>query len=225
MFKMTRTRFHGTRNFEGQIAHNLLISNHIKAEIKTLNNNTYNEEIKKFIKTHFYKTFDSKSLLLRPQEVFYENLKYSEKILFKNFFGLFNECESIFVSNRALINNIEYHTINYDNGFNTINCNTIQFKYKNNTHYCTIVNFFSFIDKNYVIVKKFIKKSTNNIHKNLNKLCQKHIDKFFIHVVDSDEHLVINFSSSIERVIFMQYTYEENTEIILSPCLDLTEHD
>ena len=55
MLKNCRDKFHGTRNFEGQIAYNISRKKLINVALKKLRLETENKEVADFIKAHFLK--------------------------------------------------------------------------------------------------------------------------------------------------------------------------
>ena len=121
MFRITRDMYHGTVNYEGQIGRNLLRKQAIKQEIENMNQNC-SPEIQTFILNHLSCSLNEQDRLLNPKKVQINNLKAFERNLFYN---QPNEKE-IYTSTRAQINNKIYHTFNYAETANQLNCFTIQ---------------------------------------------------------------------------------------------------
>ena len=128
-------------------------------------------------------------------------------------------------SQRAFINDKDYHSLDYDLNFETMNCNTIEYNHNNSIdkNYGIIDKFFFLNGKHYLIINKLEKKSIKI--KGLSKLCTKHSDKFFLTMRLSNEYEMIEFRHVNRRCILIEYYYESRCEIHLSPCMELSEHD
>ena len=61
--------------------------------------------------------------------------------------------------------------------------------------------------------------------KRLSVFCQKHIDKFFIPVEESNNLIKISFNDITRRCILSTYVLDMKTEFVISPCQNLNDHD
>ena len=83
MLKNCKDKFHGTRNFEGQIAYNLSRKKLINVELKEMAND--NCELATFIKTHFLKPPSSNiDLMLKIESINRSSLTLIENNLVKS---------------------------------------------------------------------------------------------------------------------------------------------
>jgi hypothetical protein len=86
MFRITRSMFKGTRNYEGQIGRNLLKYQSIKLKINDLKKETKNPHINEYICKYIDSaTLNRNNSLLNPKKKTLSSLKLSEKLLFKEF--------------------------------------------------------------------------------------------------------------------------------------------
>lgn len=56
-------------------------------------------------------------------------------------------------------------------------------------------------------------------------ICSGQIQKFFIEVSETDEYELIEFKNITLRCIRSSYMECKVETIVISPCMDLTEHD
>jgi hypothetical protein len=230
MFQVTRDKFHGTRAFEKQISLSFERSKVIKKTLINALKESKNSNFKNFVKTHMYNSrFEKKeNCLLKPKEKNLNSLKSHEIYLFKKIdSNVYRLNQKILVSDRALINSKEFHSLAYDNNFEALNCHTIEFKTKNEDflYYGIIENFFNLSGKGFCLVKKFSLNPRDTFFSKLNKLVLNHIDKFFLLVTMTDEYELVEWDLITRRCILMNYTNNGKKEIMLSPCNDLSECD
>lgn len=132
-FKMTRTLFHGTRNFEGQIAHGINHSSRLKMETKNLRTNSKNDDICFFIDRHILKKKVSiNNILLRPEVCSMRSLKNYERSLIRYYLNNSGQEATssdlnLKNSSRAIIAGKEYHSLDYDNCFDTIDNHILRY--------------------------------------------------------------------------------------------------
>jgi len=168
---MTRSTFHGTRNFEGQIAHGINHSAKLKTETKKLRVCLDNEQVIFFIDNHLLcKVIPKANSLLRPDAIHLDNLQVFEITLVLEYL---KENPSLVVtqvnqSNRAIIQKNEFHTVKHDNS-----------------------------------------------------------NRFFVEVEATNDYLLISFSFITRRCILSTYSGSvlKEKNYVLSPCMDLSEHD
>ena len=124
--------FHGTRNFEGQIAYNLSRKKLINVALKELSKEHENKEIADFIKSHFLKPPSSyMDKMINMQAINSDSLTLIEKNLLKSL----TDASLIQTSQRATINRKEYHTQAYDSSFESLDNSTVEYKNINNELY------------------------------------------------------------------------------------------
>lgn len=103
MFKISRDLYHGTRNYEGQIAHNLELRKINKTNLDELESNTDNSAAKHFINTFFSKKqFLKEDFIVNPKKISINSLKNYEKELLKEVNA--SSDEEIYVGKKAIIN-------------------------------------------------------------------------------------------------------------------------
>ncbi len=215
-------KFHGTQNFEGQIAYNLSIKKLINVALKKVALENVNSEMTSFIKTHFLKIPSSHSdSILKPKVVDLSSLNALEIKLVKHLTDL----SSLTVSNRATINRREFHTESYDSTFESMNNNCVEFKNKNEISYGKITNFIEMNNKKYCVINKFIVEYNEQFINSLDELTSKHIYKFFIMVNLSSEYELIEFKNIIRKCIFFQYKNNASSEFMCMPCENLEDCD
>lgn len=130
MFRITRSMFHGTRNHEGQIGRNLVVSKNVRSEISKLNKTTQNHLIINYLNGVVLKEKPVINSLINSKVIELKNLE-SFEIPFLNDFNL----EIIHISNIAIINYITYHTISYSLKYNNYNCYTLEYRNNNSVEY------------------------------------------------------------------------------------------
>ena len=221
MLGITSDLYHGTRNYEGQIAKNLNLRKHTKFAIKKLESSTKNIEIKFFI-SDFLKgrNIMAKNLLLRERKQTIESLMTFEVKLLKKLNDFTNIEQTVSTGERAIINKREFHTFSYDLKFESLNCNCIQYESYGTILYGYIINFIVFNRINLCIIKKLVKQKFDYFYSSLNEECLKHIDSFFLFVEEAD-HELIEWNQIKRRCIIMN----SNGKVILTPCQDLEEPD
>ena len=74
-----------------------------------------------------------------------------------------------------------------------------------------------------MLIKRLIKNSIKI--KGLSALCKKQADKFFLIMHHTCDYKLVEFENLKRRCILIEYIYENNVEVHLSPCLELNEHD
>ncbi|CAF0888440.1 unnamed protein product [Brachionus calyciflorus] len=111
----------------------------------------------------------------------------------------------ILKSDRALKDNFEYHSIDYDKRFESLNCNTVQFFEPNKSinSLGIVVNFYEILGKQYALIKKFKQDNKESFFKLLSLECSKHIDKFFQIGSISDEYSLIELNFFFKRCILI----------------------
>lgn len=185
-FKMTRNCFHGTRNFEGQIAINFERMKMNKRSLKTLENETTSVELKFFICNHLKrKTISSVDCLSKIKKKKLTNFMQIEvdlikKFHFENELHFDFENELISFNNKAIILNREYHTVKYDENFETLNNHCVEFKTNFNIFkYGQIINFIVLGENKACIIREYEKIEHDYFFTKLTNECLKHIDRFF----------------------------------------------
>ena len=230
MFHMTREKFHGTRAFEKQVSLSFERTKLIKKSVNARMNESKNSGFLNFINSHIYKQsrFVKKmNTLIKPIEKSIVSLKNHEIYLIKKLdFNIFKKNRNIQVAQVAYIESKEFHTMSYDSNFESLDCNTIEYKNKYDENmYAKIENFFYINNKGYCLVKTFTRAKNDNFINSLDKLVLKHLDKFFLLVILTDQYELIEWDLITRRCILVQYCLEGKSEIVLSPCNDLTECD
>ena len=225
VFKITRTMFHGTRGYEGQIARNLEIKKLARAALKERLDLKQNDEIQYFIEKNLSrKTFSKIDCLIQPISAKkITELKEKEIIALKSYNKIFSN-EFLFLSTvkRAVIKEREYHTFSYDSKFESLNNNTIQYEsgFKE-LSYGIIVNFIEFEEFKFCVVQTLKKIKDHDFLNYLSKECLKHLDKFFIFVNLIDEHTLVEWKYIKNRCILIEY----DNEIMVTPCVNLNIKD
>jgi hypothetical protein len=222
MLKNCKDKFHGTRNFEGQIAYNLSRKKLINVKLKEMVNDSC--ELATFIKSHFLKPPSSNTdVMLKSENINRNSLTLIEKNLVKSL----TDSKEIITSKRVSINGREYHTKDYDSSFESLNNNTVE--YTNNKQqiaYGTIINFFKIENqKMYCIIKKISIDFNDPFFNSLDLLTYKHIHKFFLMVNLTDEYELVEFRNIKRKCIFLQYKNSSSTETMLMPCENLDDCD
>lgn len=222
-FKNTRNLYKGTRNFEGQIAINLERRKLIKVDLKKMNKDSLNPEVKFYIKKYLSNSqVNDKNFLVQSQLKNIVELKSYEIDLLEKFDAqLFADETCVFVSCKAQINKRSFHTLNYDNRFEAQDCHCVEFEKKlNETLHGIIKNFISFSQIKLCVIQILKRKKRDKSLDKLSKECLKYINKFFLEVETSGYELVL-FSQIKRRCILIQY----EDKIMLTPVNDLDEND
>ncbi len=103
LFQATRDMFHGTQNFEGQIARNFAIRKQVIVSYDALRKKTENSDVDFFIKDQVYtKSFGKEDMLLKPVTITLGELKSFEAELLEASFG---NISSIIQAQRAFFKN------------------------------------------------------------------------------------------------------------------------
>jgi len=227
-FKTTRSTFHGSRNFEGQIAYGIHHTSRLRTAIKNLRTSSVIELILFYIDKYLLsKVAPKANFLIRPDEIHLNSLQDFEiPLITKNITeNSYVYATKIFQSHRAIIQSKEYHTVKHDDSFNTIDCHTVEFRLNNILNYGLIVNFISITTENFCVVNLLRQKAINRI--NSTKICPLLVNRFFIEVEATTIYLLISFKFITRRCIISAYgeSLVNEKNIVLSPCMDLSEHD
>lgn len=216
-------KFHGTQNFEGQIAYNLSIKKLINVALKKVALENINGEMTCFIKTHFLKISSSHTdKMLKSKVVNLSSMNAFENKLVR----LLTDSSNVTISNRALINRREYHTESYDSTFESMNNNCVEFKNKSEISYGKITNFIELNNKKkYCIINKFNINYNDQFFNSLDELTSRHIYRFFLMVNLSSEYVLIEFKNINRKCIFFQYKNDASSEFMCMPCENLEDCD
>lgn len=222
MLKKGRNKFHGTRNYEGQIAYHQSRAKLISTAIRKLAIESSFGDVRNFINKHlFSKPATNVDLLINPKVVSLSLMKIHEINLIENLTSI----KEITFSQRAIIKRKEYHARSYDDSFESMNNNTIEFILNNEKNYGSILNFVNFNKKMYCIVKKLKKNNHDSFINSLDSLCLKHIDKFFIMVNLTSDYELVEFKCVSRKCIFFEYKNSNILEKMIMPCSNLEECD
>ncbi|CAF0736502.1 unnamed protein product [Brachionus calyciflorus] len=168
--------------------------------------------------------FSNNSELINPKKADFDTLVFDVKLLINEFCKtkqLLSNNIIIFKSNRAINKKLEYHSIDYDRKFESLNNHLIQFSVKKENLYGSIVDFYSINEFQMVLVKKFEQKKKDVFFKNFSSECSKNIDKFF-QIGEFLEELTLISLDSIERRCLSVRVEED---VIITPISNLLECD
>jgi hypothetical protein len=224
MLKHCKDKFHGTRNFEGQIAYNLSRKKLINVALKELSIKDENKEVTVFIKTHFIKPPSSYiDTMIKIKTINRNSLNFIENDLLKSL----TDSNLIQISQRATINRKEYHTQVYDSAFESLDNNTVEYINLNNElSYGTIINFIKLENnKMYCVIKKLNINYDDQLFNSLDSLSFKHVNKFFLMINLTDEYVLVEFKNIKRKCIYFQYKNNSTTEAMLMPCENLDDCD
>ncbi|CAF1044996.1 unnamed protein product [Brachionus calyciflorus] len=224
VFKMTRNLFHGTRNFEGQIALNIDKRKFIRQSVKDLAKKNENCDIKFFInKNLFEKKFNrEETCLIDSFKTCFSKLSEFERELILNYSFIISYNESVLCSNRACIKGVLFHTYGYDIKFDSTDSHSIEYRANNGlTKLGKIMKFFEIKGSIVCIVKNYIQKSKDHFFTKLTPECAKYIDRFF-QIVSLSEDFVLIDASKIERRCI---SISNESEFVISMVDDLEEMD
>jgi len=227
MLKHCKDKFHGTRNFEGQIAFNLSRKKLINVELKDLSKKNEKNELADFIKNHFLKPPSSNiDTMLKIENLNNKSFTVIENNLIKSLIHV-TDSSSIMTSQRAIINRREYHTQKYDSQFESQNNNTVEFdNNKNEISYGIITNFLKLENKKmYCVIKKIIVDHHDRFFNSLNLLTLKHIHKFFLMVKLTNDYELVEFKNINRKCIIFEYKNSTAIEYMLMPCENLNDCD
>ena len=120
------------------------------------------------------------------------SLKNLKLDLLKESYAEFTKKEtSIWSAKRALINSREFHTLNYDNNFEALDCNTVEYySDKSSKIFGIIQNFFK-INSLIICVVQHLKIEESHNFKNMSDIFKENFNRFFYMVSVSNK-----FSSS-----------------------------
>ena len=96
-----------------------------------------------------------------------------------------------------------FHTIDYSLRLNKLNCYTFEYIVDNKKRYGNIKNFLTFDDDNYCVVKQLDMKPANNDYKDLDSVCIKHLNKFFLTVSYGNEYVFVSWKTISRRCVLM----------------------
>lgn len=230
MFKSSRDLFHGTRNFEGQIAFNLEKRKNIRLNLDKLLLNTKNKDIYGFVWTYFKtnKNYENQRIInmkettvdclkVNEQEILKTNRIASRKVIYGNQAWINKKSELLVKLNLNMMMNftiyltfLEFNTYNYDLRLKT--CNSL-IKYGNNK-YGIIYNFFILESFYFLFVKKYCVCDVRCLDLNLDKLCEKYLFKYYPLVHETNDYELVKFSEHINKVIKI----EIENKFFLSEC-------
>ncbi|CAF0947297.1 unnamed protein product [Brachionus calyciflorus] len=227
VFKITRDLFHGTRNFEGQIANNFERRKEIRREARSLLNTTSNPELRNYLNNSILNCYrvSDETKLINPHQVNVRYLKPSERNLCNEFINqktLNFEDDLILKSERATINYVEYHTFSYDKRFESQNCSIIKYLQNDGQlKFGIIINFYEISNTKLGLIKKFKQKEKDSFFDLLNYECSKHIDRFFQIGEITDELCLIDLKSILGKCVLIEF----GDEFMISTIDYLTEDD
>ena len=126
----------------------------------------------------------------------------------------FGRCQCYYV--------LVFHTKGYAEKSNNYNCYTIEFKDTlNNSFFGNITNFFIVSNQICVVINVFKTINLNYKFKKFSGVVNNYINKFFNLVEVTDQFVLATPAAIIRRCVLIQ----NKSDLILSPCVDLTEHD
>lgn len=217
VFRITREMFHGSRNFEGQIARNLVRSKLIKFELDNLYKETFNYDLRNYLSGYLIKSNDSKPGLINEKKISYSNLKPYEKTLINN-----KDCTVLYQSHGAIINKNVYYTYDYSLKNNNYNCYTVEFKIGELDSYGNIVNFVRLEKDLFVIINIFKINSNNGFKFNeLDKVTTYYVNSFYKCVDYTNEYVLVALNTIKKICLFIQL----NNTYIITPIINTFEHD
>ena len=115
-----------------------------------------------------------------------------------------------------------FHTIDYAYLRNSVNCYTIESKDDNGEiFYGNIFNFLCINNNTYVVVRILDVHNEDFVFKSLSSIAAKHVHNYFKLVVQSDLYILICPVDIIRRCILLKI----DNSLVLSPCVDLNEHN
>ncbi len=232
-FKMEIT-FHGTRNLEGQIAANINHSSRLRVELKRVRKLTSNEDMHHFIDKHLInKPASRKDHLIRPEEMKLNSFKSHEACLITKYLEAKSTHDvNLSQSQRAVIFKQDFHTFNHDASFITIDCHTVEYQLNDQLYYGTIMNFVSINNENFCVIKSYEQTPIDFRDRIISRSLIVLLNRFFIEVTLGNKHHLVNFENITRRCILSNYAPEhlpgndiEKKNFVISPCMDLTEHD
>ena len=91
----------------------------------------------------------------------------------------------------------------------------------NNSFFGNIVNFLNVSNQNCIVINVFNIINYNFKFKKLSGVVNKHLYNFFILIEISDVFILAKPDDIIRRCVIIQ----NKNDLILSPCVDLNEHD
>lgn len=123
-----------------------------------------------------------------------------------------------------------FHTIDYSLKSNKLNCYTIEYIVDNTKRYGNIKNFLTFDDDNYCVVQQLDRKPANNDYKDLDPVCKKHLNKFFLTVSYGNDYVFVSWKTISRRCVLIEIEknisgISKELDVIISPCHNLNEHD
>ena len=199
----------------GQIAKNLVKRQTISMAIDELKKKTTNQDIKNFISSYINQHDCYADKLINPVNKKLSQLNENEIVLIMNHYS--NNItlnQSLYTSNRAQLNSKTFHSYSYAKKSNFLNCYTIEFKDSSSkTYYGNLNKFISIKNEIKCLVNLF--RIIEDKHITRNDQFLRNFYKFYKPVeLTCSNHI-------LRRCILIEY----RTELIITPCLDLNEHD
>jgi hypothetical protein len=243
MFQYTGKFRNGTRGLVRQTAYGIEIDRFIHFEVPGEVLKIKNPVLNSFMTNLFTKK--------QPKTKTFEKIAFSElnmrerDILKQRFFDI--ESKKIAISQKAIHSQtginlnkkpmflsslfhlffLVYHTVHYDHSFTNYDCHTIQFTCDSITSYGSIVNFFLIDELYFVLVqcyrllgKDFIKPIKGELSKY--NILKRRIGEFYISATLTTEVKLIRIESILKRCIIIN---EDGDDVILTPVVELKEHD